>query len=169
MEPWHYTFQCNTECTCSDGDVQSSLQVLTAVPRALLNPTHPSSSPSFFFYPFSLSINASIFSPSFFICPSDAAAPSLPLPLCILLPPSLSLENEPNGRMSPFQNTSLSWACPIYDGLEQWGIHMREERPILSSPEISPRISRRQRTSSGSCVYRQHSLWKPLTSYRYKF
>lgn len=90
--------------------VQVSLYVLTAVPCALLNPTHPSSSPSSFHHPFSRSINAAVF----FLDPSSSVhwrCPPLSASSLLSSPPSLRLsvcQSDPNGQMSLFQTASLS-------------------------------------------------------------
>lgn len=94
VEPWqrtlrqYMTVQCGMQRT--RWVVQVSVRVLTAVPHALLNPTHPSSSPSVFHYLLlSLSINALVFFFRSFFIPHP---PPPPLPS---LSPSVFLSEWP--------------------------------------------------------------------------
>ena len=152
VEAWHNTWQCTADREDPDGLSKYHCKywqlclVPCLTPLIRLLPLHHSPFQSMLLF----------FSRSFLIAPSTPHPFILPL---LSTPPSLclSVRSDPNGQMSLFQTTSLSLDSGLSCFWRGWGqsdIKMHEEPyagrggRTVSSPEISPRITNRQKTHS---------------------
>lgn len=156
-------WQCSVGCKCPDGLSKFDCKYwqlcpvpcLTSLIHLPLPLTGPFQSMLLFFR-------------SFFICPLEAAPP--PHLLSVSMSRVTSMDRCPYFRLLLYLWPRL---CPVFDGLGLWDFSMHKETYAGGRDRLFPHqkksLHHPRTEDTSSCVYRQCSLWKPLTSYREKF